>query len=115
MRLVKHQCNCQLYALAYAQEAKVLYPDVPVILVGTKIDLRNSDDIKIREKCWSKEDMEYFSILCNCDVFDEYIECSSLKDINIKQVFQFAAKHAIKYKKLKLLKLLKNKKKCIIM
>ena len=105
--------DLQIETMAYSQESKVFDNDIPTILVGTKIDLRDDDDLKIRKLCRSKQDMEYFQFQCK-EYFDEYIECSSLqnKNINVKQVFELVARKAIKYKQ----RMNKNKKenKCII-
>ncbi|KAJ3429897.1 hypothetical protein M0812_22897 [Anaeramoeba flamelloides] len=69
----------------WIQEIKHYCPDTPIVLVGTKLDLRNcqgnqqnSDDIVLYQ-----EGME----LCSNIGAEKYIECSSLTQKNLQAVF----------------------------
>ena len=106
----KYYTNRQVNTMALCQEIKAFNKDIPRILVGMKTDLRNDKDINIRNKCWSTEEMQNFSLLFECN---HYIECSSLKYDNLDNVFDLAIKCAMKYTDYT--KNTKNKSNCILM
>ena len=77
-------------------ELKHHCPGVPVILVGSKVDLRNENSLSFEE---GRKMAEKIGAAC-------YMECSSKEDIGVTEVFEEAIKLGVEYQKTK-----KNKKK----
>ena len=77
-------------------ELKHHCPGVPVILVGSKVDLRDENSLSFEE---GRKMAEKIGAAC-------YMECSSLEDIGVSEVFQQAVKLGSEYQKTE-----KNKKK----
>lgn len=83
------------------RELRKYCPNTPVLLVGTKSDLR--DDFKTNEdrykslgmKPISREEGEEMKTRIRAS---NYIECSSKKQINVKEVFYEAAKIGLHHK-----------------
>jgi GTPase SAR1 family protein len=76
----------------WVPEIKQYMPNVPFILVGTQIDLRNNlislqDLNRKRQKPVTKEEGEK---MCRKLGARAYIECSSLLNLNVKLVFDTA-------------------------
>ena len=93
--------------MAYCQEIRKLCPDVPCILVGTQIDIRET--VGFDQDCYTKEEMGRLSYYCKCD---GYTECSAINNYNVTETFEFAIRHAMKYRKNLLSK---SKDECIIL
>lgn len=96
----------------WAPEVYRYCPEVPIILVGTKIDLRENRDIisKLEKQGLSIVNYEQGLVKAKEIMAHKYIECSALTQRGLKLVFDEAIRiviHPIKKKK--------NKKKCIIM
>ena len=64
----------------------MLLPDTPIVLVGTKIDLRNEIN---STKFVSKEEGEKMANLLGAQF---YFEISSLQNFGLKQIFEYSAK-----------------------
>jgi len=76
----------------WVPEIKQYAPNVPFILVGTQIDLRDNlislkDLSRKRQKPVTKEEAERMARKLGART---YIECSALLNINVKQVFDTA-------------------------
>lgn len=74
-----------MFRLGYA-------PRVPIILVGTKLDLRNDPSTldQLAEKNQrpiSQSQGEYLAHVCSAKV---YLECSSMLNFNVRNVFERA-------------------------
>ena len=81
-------------AQKWAPEIKHYQPDIPWILVGTQIDLRDDKSVlnelsQRRQKPISKEDGEKMARKLGARA---YVECSALLNLNVKQVFDTAIK-----------------------
>ena len=81
-------------------ELKHHCPDVPVILVGSKVDLRDENSSSFEEGCQMAK-----KIKAAC-----YMECSSKEDIGVTEVFQEAIRLGAEYQATKKKK--KKKLKC---
>ena len=85
-------------------------PDVPIILVGTKKDLRNDENAK-RELSKVKQEpvkSEEGSLMCERIKAYAYLECSAKTKEGVRDVFTTAARAALMTKKRR------NKRKCCI-
>eukprot|EP00004_Rigifila_ramosa_P015690 TRINITY_DN365_c0_g2_i3.p1 TRINITY_DN365_c0_g2~~TRINITY_DN365_c0_g2_i3.p1 ORF type:complete len:194 (-),score=45.96 TRINITY_DN365_c0_g2_i3:145-726(-) len=69
-------------------------PKTPIILVGTKLDLRDDNDTKqkLREKGMSAISQEKGEALAKEIKAAAYVECSALTQTNLKSVFDQAIK-----------------------
>jgi GTPase SAR1 family protein len=72
-------------------------PRTPILLVGTKIDLRDSADPKIRDKLSTGI---HGHALAKEIGADKYLECSALSQKNVTNVFEEVAR-AVLWPKLK--------------
>eukprot|EP00123_Amoebidium_parasiticum_P014406 comp22487_c1_seq1/m.33923 comp22487_c1_seq1/g.33923 ORF comp22487_c1_seq1/g.33923 comp22487_c1_seq1/m.33923 type:complete len:195 (-) comp22487_c1_seq1:586-1170(-) len=84
----------------WAVEAKHHCPNVPIVLVGTKIDLRNNADTEAKlkkdgEKCVTKEQGETMAVQIGAC---KYVECSAKLSQGLKEVFDTVARAALNYK-----------------
>lgn len=67
-------------------------PRVPIVLVGTKVDLRN-DPLTLEQlaeknqRPISQSQGEYLAHVCSAEI---YLECSSMLNFNVRNVFQQA-------------------------
>lgn len=63
-------------------------PGVPVVLVGTKIDLRDDskESISVAEARKFAQEMGYV----------DYVECSALKEIGVREVIEGTARRVLK-------------------
>lgn len=82
-------------------EIRSVCPNTPFLLVGTKKDLR--DEYEINEDRYKTLGMSPISTEKGEEMkrrigAREYIECSSLKQIKVKEVFEEASKIALQYK-----------------
>ncbi|KAK8884900.1 hypothetical protein M9Y10_044023 [Tritrichomonas musculus] len=80
-------------------EIKNYCPDVPIVLVGLKSDLRDdpeSHEEEFKEKGWEPIEEEKIEEVKNKIGAKYYVECSALKNYHIKEVFEAAAR-AIKH------------------
>ena len=94
----------------WVPEVRQFCPNVPVILVGNKKDLRN-DENTVREK--SKEEpvkSEEGSLVCERIKAYAYLECSAKTREGVRDVLETAAKATLRIKKEKPVK-----RKCIIL
>ena len=99
-----------VHTMAFCQELKAYCPKTPRVLVGTKIDLRNDDQCK--DYCYTKEEMELFADLFECD---GYMECSALTQEELKATFDYVIKMTMKHRE-QVLKLEGSKRKsCAIL
>ena len=69
-------------------------PRVPIILVGTKLDLRNDPSTleqlaEKNQRSISQSQGEYLAHVCSACI---YLECSSMLNFNVRDVFQHAIK-----------------------
>jgi GTPase SAR1 family protein len=67
-------------------------PRVPIILVGTKLDLRNDPSTlhqlsRKKQRPISQSQGEYLAHVCSAKV---YLECSSMLNFNVRNVFDQA-------------------------
>ena len=87
-------------------------PNTPIVLVGTKLDLRNNAQVieKLREKCLSPITYTQGMKLMERIGASKYVECSSLTQDGLKQVFEEAIRATCKPKARK-----KRKAKCSVM
>lgn len=95
-----------VHAMAFCQEVLLWGNDgeIPVILVGTKTDLRNDD--KFKDDCYNKEEMENWAKWFKCS---GYVECSALNGENVDETFNFAIRKAMNWD-------IPNKKKgCVVL
>ena len=110
----------QIDTMAFAQEVQNLYKGCPMVLVGTKSDLREGNEQKSRsdsyfcsyESDWdfySREEMERLRQCCQCVA---YVECSALDGENVAQVFDTAVRAAIDARKAHKAA---SKKRCLVM
>eukprot|EP01083_Nonionella_stella_P059516 155727_1 len=97
--------DSQINTMAFCQEVQELCPNTPYVFIGTKSDLRS-----VQKGCYSKQEMETFSNYCKAL---GYAECSALADENVKEIFEFAVRKSVEFKK-RLQKPTK-KKSCILM
>lgn len=83
-------------------EIKQHCPDAPFVLVGLKSDLRDDFEQKadeLKSKGLSPIPTSKGKLLMEKIKALDYIECSSLKQINLKEVFESALKAALLHKK----------------
>eukprot|EP01084_Bolivina_argentea_P017960 33486_1 len=99
--------DSQIDTMGFCQEAKMWCPNMPVILVGTKTDLRC--DANVKNDCYSMEEMECFSVHCKCD---GYIECSAKNVDNVKETFDFAMRKVFEFRDKDKMR---KKKQCLIL
>ena len=90
-------------------EVKQFCPRVPVILVGTKKDLRNDDAIRRELDNIKKEPISYIqgTKVASLIKATAYLECSALNDDGVREVFDIAVRTALLGKK--------NKKTCCLL
>jgi len=85
----------------WAPEVRHFCPNVPIILVGNKKDLRNDEYIK-RELSKTKQKpvtSDEGSLMCDRIEAYDYLECSAKTKEGVRVVFETAAKAALKKKK----------------
>jgi small GTP-binding protein len=75
---------------SWVPEIKEHCPNTPYILVGTKSDLRDNPSEGITPIPMSKGEQ----LKTKIGAYD-YIECSAMKSINLKEVFESAIKNAV--------------------
>ena len=92
-------------------EVKQFCPEVPIILVGTKKDLRNAENTKGMLETIKRGPVEYEEgeILRERIKTYAYLECSAKAKEGVKEVFETAAKAALDTKKSR------SKGKCLIL
>lgn len=92
-------CKKHIDAIAFAQEVRMICGDnILCILVATKCDLRDGGGDEYEYDCWTQFEMKQLPSYGNCV---KYIECSSLKDINVRQVVESACQIVVENDKLK--------------
>ena len=94
----------------WTPEVRYFCPDVPIILVGNKKDLRNDENVK-RELSKKKQEpikSEEGSLMCERIKAYAYLECSAKTKEGVRDVFTTAARAALMTKKRR------NKRKCCI-
>ena len=96
----------------WTPEVRHFCPNVPIILVGNKLDLRNDENTKrelakMKQKPVERDEGEaiYAKINANC-----YMECSAKTKENVRDVFKSATKAALETKKRR-----HGKRKCSIL
>ena len=85
----------------WAPEVRHFCPDVPIILVGNKKDLRNDEYVK-RELSKTKQKpvtSDEGSLMCDRIKAYAFLECSAKTREGVRDVFEKAAKAALKKKK----------------
>ncbi|CAH1759685.1 8940_t:CDS:2 [Entrophospora sp. SA101] len=84
-------------ASKWIEEVNRLCPGIPVILVGLKTDLRNSEtEIEdMRNKGLSFVDPKQGETMAQQIGAKRYIECSALTGENVDQVFEVASRNAL--------------------
>lgn len=67
-------------------------PDVPIILVGTKLDLRENDEVKKQLGAKRMAPIQYEQAVMMAKEIKavKYLECSALTQRNLKSVFDEA-------------------------
>ena len=101
--LINHQSFSDLQNI-YIPQLKALAPkDVPIILVGTRAELRKNktvlDNLKVAGKgVISKEEAEKKAKEMGCL---EYIECSVKENVNVEEAWSVAVKMGAEYEKVK--------------
>ena len=81
----------------FAPEVRHFCPDVPIILVGNKKDLRNDENVK-RELSKMKQEpvkSEEGSLMCERIKAYAYLECSAKTKEGVRDVFTTAARAAL--------------------
>ena len=83
--------------IKWVPELKLHMPNSPFILVGTKLDMRNDHNtkLKLKEKNLNTISREQGIILQQDINANKYIECSALTKQNLKNVFDEAIKTVI--------------------
>eukprot|EP01101_Sappina_pedata_P002695 TRINITY_DN1290_c0_g1_i1.p1 TRINITY_DN1290_c0_g1~~TRINITY_DN1290_c0_g1_i1.p1 ORF type:complete len:194 (-),score=47.07 TRINITY_DN1290_c0_g1_i1:15-596(-) len=96
----------------WAPEAKHNCPDTPIILVGTKTDLRTNDEIlqRLAERKQAPISFEQGTKAAKEIGALEYFECSALTQVGLHDMFQQAVRFALAPKK----KTATKKKFCVI-
>lgn len=81
-----------LRLLQWQPEAQKYAPNVPLLLVGTKTDLRDNEDVRQGLRNLNKEPVSYEEGLRIADsISAKYLECSTILQLNVKNVFEEAA------------------------
>lgn len=98
----------QIDALAFVQEVRNYFgDDISICFVGMKTDLRQ--DKGFGSQCWSTKEMKDFAkYYCECN---NYMECSSVKNEGLDELFNFVVRRAADPKTKKK----ERKKSCIIL
>ena len=86
-----------LYFAQWYPELQHHCPDVPIILVGTKLDLRDDKEHQENRTGSSLSMEEGFKMQRKIDSIVKYMECSSLTGQGVNEVFEEAARIALKY------------------
>lgn len=84
----------------WSKEVQHFCPGVPIILVGNKKDLRNNEDTKLdlqahKQKPVSFEEGNKMAQVIGASA---YIECSALTKAGVMDLFETAARAALRYK-----------------
>ena len=74
-------------------------PDIPIILVGTKLDLREQEVVQVAENSFPKITRSRVLQTMNQTGLMKYIECSALTRKGVKNVIDDAIRDALKHKK----------------
>ena len=94
----------------WTPEVKHFCPNVPIILVGNKKDLRNDDNTK-RELMKMKQEVVKFDdgrTMADRIAAFSYLECSAKTKEGVREVFETATRAALQVKK-------KKRKRCKIL
>jgi len=93
---VANRCSLENVSAKWFPEIDHHCKNVPFILVGTKSDLRNSNDPKIAELIVSTESSQEVAKKLGAAM---YVEVSALEGTNIKELFDEAVKTVLTQKK----------------
>lgn len=76
-------------------------PNVPIVLVGTKLDMRDNEEVKAKLREQRMEPIQFEKgLACAKDIGAfKYMECSALTQMNLKAVFDWAIRAALEPKK----------------
>nr|BAA75688.1 Rho1 GTPase [Hemicentrotus pulcherrimus] len=87
----------------WTPEVKHFCPNVPVILVGNKKDLRNDDATKRELSKMKQEPVKYNDAQTMSDKINayKYLECSAKSNDGVREVFETATRAALQVKKKK--------------
>merc|ERR1712070_361856 len=101
----------------WLDELRRYSPDTPIVLVGTKTDMRDEPEVleRLSQKLLeplTQADGEHFVEENN---LDGYIECSSVAMENVKEVFELAVRAARKHREYQVNKKRSNKFMCTVM
>jgi Ras-related C3 botulinum toxin substrate 1 len=91
-----HACEpCQANRLQWYPEIEHHAPGVPIILVGTKLDLRDDEATKesLRQKKMAPIQYEQAVMVAKEIKAQKYLECSALTQRNLKSVFDEAIRY----------------------
>ncbi len=94
----------------WTPEVKHFCPNVPIILVGNKKDIRNDEAIK-RELGRMKQEPvkpDQGKVMADTIGAFAYLECSAKTKEGVREVFEMATKAALQVKK-------KKSKKCVLL
>ena len=91
-----HNCSYILTSRVFQWfgEIKRYAPDIPIVLVGTKLDLRDDAAtlLGLRRKRLEAVSYEHASALARKFLAHTYVECSSLTQTNVSTVFDEAVR-----------------------
>jgi Ras family protein A len=101
---VDHPSSFEVVEVAWITEVKLHLPKVPVVLVGLKTDLRTDPETlkrlsKIKQSVVSRDDG--LKVAKKIGAY-AYVECSALTYEGVEEVFETAARAALKMKKKKM-------------
>eukprot|EP00111_Clytia_hemisphaerica_P006797 TCONS_00019632-protein len=93
----------------WTPEVKHFCPNVPIILVGNKKDLRNDENTKweLQKQKQEPVKMEEGEVMANKISAYAYLECSAKSKEGVREVFETATRAALQSKK-------KKKKGCVL-
>lgn len=94
---IRFCCGRQTNALQWAPEIAHHAPGVPIVLVGTKLDLRENENVKAEMAKRKQTPIAYEqAVACAREIRAvKYLECSALTQRNLKGVFDEAIRFVV--------------------